>query len=232
MVVAFNGRDERKSSILPLLTGVAGAAAGGYFIGDAIGPKHVLAKDEFVLNKIDARAEKALKGKEGTYEALAAAAKSANTEAVNAEVAKYIAGEAKDIDAQKFFNDYLKTDIAKYTAEKDALKTKTESLIKAVQDAPDAAAKKLAKAQLDAHKINVSTMENILGAIKGDKISKESIADFIKCDLKGKASTQVEGILKGLGEKLPKVFSGKKAIIGALVGLVAGSILAGPKSKE
>lgn len=233
MTTAVNGVSERRSGnpLFPVLTGAAGAAVGGYFIGDALGPKHVLAKDEFKLSKIDARAEKALKG--DIFNQLTAAAETANTKAVNDKVGKYIIGDAKDVDAQGFFKDHLNTDIAKYTAEKEALKAQTESLIKAVKDAPDKAAKKIAQAQLDTHKVNVSTMENLLGAIKDGKISKEAIADFIKVDLKGKAAKNVSEILRtAFGEKLPKMFSGKKAIIGALVGLVAGSILAGPKSKD
>lgn len=233
MSIAVNGvQEKRKSPMFPLLAGAAGAATGGYVVGDPLNSKYILAKDTF---KLSDKAQAALnKTNSSTYDDILKAAKSANTDAVSARVEKIMKG-ASEIDAKEYIKNFANMEKAA-----EANKLKTEALTNAVKDAVDEPAKKAAQSLLDTHNAKIArnnakmaSNKALLDSVnKEGKVSKEAVTNYVQDGLKSKAATQIDDVLKGVKDKLPKIFSNKKALIGAAIGLTAGWVMTRLFSKK
>lgn len=232
MTTAVNGASERRSgsSAFPILTAGAGAATGAFLFKKPLDAKYALAKDE--LNLSDKAKEALKKDKPTEYNDLVAAVKSASSEEIAKKVKDVIPDEAtKEVDAAAYLKDLdgFKAEIAK-------TKEEIPTLEKAIQDATDAAVKKAKQIELDGKKAKLAADETLVGAItKEGKLSKEAITEHIGTAMKSEAATKINKALEAIGDKLPKVFSGKNIAIGAVAGLAVGWIisrLTAPKAEK
>lgn len=215
---AVNEQRSSGSMVPVVLSAGAGAFIGGKLKGAPITAPYIMKKDTFELSK--KAQEKASDAEKAAVNNINDLLKGTNSEAVTAKVNQYFkTPEATEIPASEYMH------VEKIQAEVDEAKKGLSALEKNVTEAADDAAKKTATELLEAQKSLISAGESKLALVKDGKITKEALTSHITAELKSGVEPKIAEQIKAFGENLPKIFSAKKAVIGGLIGLVAGVIV-------
>lgn len=234
---AFTGDEQKHGSTLATLLGAGvtsgiGALAGGYGFQQNITPSRLenMSEDTFTKTFKDVPKEK-----NGIITELQEALKRLTPDSIDS-FAKDVTQNTESISVKNFVTSFfgptmtaasLKETIEKAPEDTKKLQTELNSAEEALKKAPeDKNAKQAveeAVAALESHLDSVSILNSAQRAIDSAKEDKIGI-DAIKTYTKEISLLDAGNILKGLGKDIPKVFSGRNALIGGGIGLLLAGI--------
>lgn len=234
------GERQRQSggSLLPVVSAGAGALVGGLVIKEKISAKKLLTDDKFELSKD--KFKNLEKEQEDAIDALNKIRADKIEPKVETEIEKIFGKNGNELTVDKFLAkvgngkttvkslnatlDKLNKNVENLTAE---VKTKEDALAKATKEADKTKAEKAlekVKISLEEAKAKVESTQPLKELVEGAKDGKITREAAKAKSLEGMTQEAAKSMSSAI-DKLPKLKSGKMALIGGAIGLVSGMIL-------
>ena len=226
--------EKKGSPIVPIGGAAAGAVLGGAVIKRKIKAHEVIGSEQDVFEK--------MKKADGDDEII----KVINDQVEFYKKADEIAGETIDEllggkpevtveeflgkNADDFANDLAALKDTSLVEAKKAVEEAQEGLKKATDTAKEGLKETLKEKQGLVKKIEEEIIQaerklSIANLASEDKITKDALKPYFKQEIEGSFTKNIDGLLGKIKGNLPKKFSGKLAVIGAILGLFTGLII-------
>lgn len=232
MVEAVNNQRNGGGTIVPqVLCTAAGVGIGGYALRGEVGLKHVLKADKFELSKetVDSLTDE----QKDAYNDIRGLKSETTPEAIHAEAtdtAKDILKSKKSISTKQYLKSKGINSETELQKSIETYETSIQELEEKLATTKGTRAQNKVQDLIKAKHTELSQLRDhldIISIAEDGKITKESLISKFASKIETENTTAIKEALETLKGKLPKVkFSGIKGAVGALVGLVAGVIVA------